>query len=219
MTDQARLMDRIYRLQVPVYDMTRRFILPGRDRLLGRITVRSGDRVLEAGCGTARNLIALARRHPRAAFFGLDASQKMIAYAARKVKRAGLSQRITLHHLLVEELDGDTPLRAVRPFDAAIFSYSLSMIPDCVEALDGVLASVSEGGEVAIVDFGDMRSLPKMLQRLVTWWLALFHVVPRPEILDHLAELERAGRGVLEIEHLPARYAFVAHFRKRGQRG
>ena len=64
--DHAARMDRIYRFERHLYDPLRKFFLFGRDRLLKRLEVRPGDRVLEVGCGTARNLIKLYRRHPEA---------------------------------------------------------------------------------------------------------------------------------------------------------
>ena len=53
-------MDRMYRMQRYFYDVTRKYYLLGRDQLLEQMEVRAGEHVLEIGCGTARNLIALA---------------------------------------------------------------------------------------------------------------------------------------------------------------
>ena len=52
------LMDRIYRRQRHVYDVTRKYYLLGRDALIDRLEPPVDGRVLEIGCGTARNLIA-----------------------------------------------------------------------------------------------------------------------------------------------------------------
>jgi S-adenosylmethionine-diacylgycerolhomoserine-N-methlytransferase len=54
-------MDEMYRWTRYVYDFTRKYYLLGRDRLLRDMELKPGDRVLEIGCGTARNLIRLAR--------------------------------------------------------------------------------------------------------------------------------------------------------------
>jgi S-adenosylmethionine-diacylgycerolhomoserine-N-methlytransferase len=58
----AELMNRTYRHQRHIYDVTRKYYLFGRDRLIARLDPPAGGRVLEIGCGTARNLIAAARR-------------------------------------------------------------------------------------------------------------------------------------------------------------
>ena len=59
--EQAVAMDRMYRLTRHVYDVTRRYYLLGRDRLLAKVATAPGTATLEVGCGTARNLVKLAR--------------------------------------------------------------------------------------------------------------------------------------------------------------
>ena len=66
MTDAALSMDRMYRRQRHVYDLTRKYYLLGRDRMIDGLDARPGHRVLEIGCGTGRNLIQAARRYPQA---------------------------------------------------------------------------------------------------------------------------------------------------------
>ena len=98
-------MDEMYRWTRYVYDFTRKYYLLGRDRLLNEMEIKPGDRVLEIGCGTARNLIRLARQRPDIQCYGLDASTEMLATAAANVKARRLEGRITLQHCLAEELD------------------------------------------------------------------------------------------------------------------
>ena len=98
-------MDEMYRWTRYVYDFTRKYYLLGRDRLLRDMELRPGDRVLEIGCGTARNLIRLAKERPDIHCYGLDVSTEMLATAAAQVKKYGLESRITLRHCFAEELD------------------------------------------------------------------------------------------------------------------
>ena len=125
---QAQLMDRMYRVQRYFYDITRKYYLLGRDRLIARMGVSPSDKVLEIGCGTARNLVALARKHPGAQFFGVDAANVMIETACKKVAGNGLDGRIHLRQGLAEGLDAGGWF-GVPAFDRIFFSYSLSMIP------------------------------------------------------------------------------------------
>jgi S-adenosylmethionine-diacylgycerolhomoserine-N-methlytransferase len=207
-------MDRMYRLQRYFYDLTRKYYLLGRDRLLREMEARPGERVLEIGCGTARNLIRLARQRPGVACYGLDASNEMLATAANKVRRRGLEARIILRTCLAEQLDHRTTFGLDEPFDTAFFSYSLSMIPTWPEAIAAALANLKSGAPLYVVDFWDQAEWPAWFRRLLKSWLDLFHVVHRPELLDHLRELERKGVGTLRLESVAGRYAYLATFRK-----
>jgi S-adenosylmethionine-diacylgycerolhomoserine-N-methlytransferase len=184
--DPRQAMDRMYRHQRHIYDLTRKFYLLGRDRLIRRLPLQPGERVCEVGCGTARNLIALARRHPGVAFYGIDASETMLQTAAWAIARAGLGERITLRHGLAEELDPAASFGLDQPFDVVLFAYSLSMIPSWRAAIDRAIATLRPGGSLAIVDFWDQGELPRWFRRVLRSWLALFGVHPRTELLDKL---------------------------------
>jgi S-adenosylmethionine-diacylgycerolhomoserine-N-methlytransferase len=204
----------MYRLQRYFYDVTRKYYLLGRDRLLREMALRPGDRVLEIGCGTARNLILLARQRPGVACYGLDASNEMLATAQAKVHAAGLAARITLRPCLAEELDHRRTFGLEAPFDAAFFSYSLSMIPTWPQAIDAALANLKPGSTLYVVDFWDQAQWPRWFRALLKNWLDLFHVVHRPELLENLRERAARGEGRLDIEPVARRYAYLATFRK-----
>ena len=196
-------MDRIYRRQRYIYDFTRKYYLFGRDRLIRELGLRPGERVVEIGCGTARNLIAIARRYPQARLYGLDASSEMLKSAAEAVARAGLTGRIALAHGYAEAL---TPAMfgESEAFDVCIFSYSLSMIPEWNQALKAACAVLSPSGRVHVVDFGDLTGLGRWGRAALLAWLRLFHVVPRAELLQSLEE-----RGAGSLRFLPGRYSFL----------
>jgi S-adenosylmethionine-diacylgycerolhomoserine-N-methlytransferase len=192
------LMDKVYRRQRHLYDFTRKYYLFGRDSLIRDLALAPGERVLEIGCGTARNLIAIARRYPGVALFGLDASAEMLKTAEQSLAHAGLSGRVRLAHGFAEAVS-PAVFGESQPFDRVLFSYSLSMIPDWEQALDAAHGVLAPAGKVHVVDFGDFAGLPKPMARLLSRWLALFHVAPRAQNLP--------GQSVLRI--LPGRYAFV----------
>jgi S-adenosylmethionine-diacylgycerolhomoserine-N-methlytransferase len=197
------LMDRVYRRQRHIYNVTRRYYLIGRDELIRGLEPRPGESAVEIGCGTARNLIAIARRHPGTRLFGLDASAAMLETAGEAVRRAGLSRQITLAYGFAESLSPEL-FGENRGFDAAIFSYSLSMIPDWRRALCAARAALSPEGRIHIVDFGDFGGLPRAAAAGLRLWLAKFHVTPRSELL-------RAFESAPSKNHLhiyAGRYAF-----------
>src|SRR5438045_4358704 len=100
MTAEATLrMDRMYRYQRHIYDLSRKFYLLGRDRLVCELELAPEARVCEIGCGTGRNLVALARRYPGAEIFGIDASNELLKTARATTARAGLG-RIRLERCL-----------------------------------------------------------------------------------------------------------------------
>jgi S-adenosylmethionine-diacylgycerolhomoserine-N-methlytransferase len=207
-------MDRVYRGQRHIYDLTRKYYLLGRDALIQRMEVHEGDRVLEIGCGTARNLIQLARRSPSIKLYGIDASAEMLKTAQRNLSRAGLAHRVTLAHCLAEELSAETSFGLTEPFDTVFFSYSLSMIPEWQAAVDQGLRNLRANGSLWVVDFWDQQSLPTCFATLLRKWLSLFHVHHRPELLTYFQELESSAAVKLYIEPLYRRYAYMARLTK-----
>jgi S-adenosylmethionine-diacylgycerolhomoserine-N-methlytransferase len=200
-------MDKVYRRQRHFYDLTRKYYLLGRDRLVRELGARPGERIAEIGCGTARNLILIAERYPGVALHGLDASAEMLATAAQSIARANLTGRIALKHGLAADVTpaffGESAL-----FDRAIFSYSLSMIPDWRGALRAAADAVAPQGRIHIVDFGDLKGLPAIAERLLRAWLRLFHVAPRDELLKAV-DAARLSPEDCSLTILPGRYAFV----------
>ncbi len=201
--DHGVLMDRIYRHQRYIYDLTRKYYLFGRDRVIAEIGLKPGDRLVEIGCGTARNLVKIATRYPGVELFGLDASLEMLKSAEETIRKAGLTGRIKLAHGYAEALSpamfGET-----KPFEAALFSYSLSMIPDWKAAIAAASANLAAGGHIHAVDFGDLTGLGRLGRAAMLAWLALFHVAPRVELLESLEQQKGTA-----LRFLPGRYAFL----------
>ena len=204
-TSHVALMDRVYRHQRHIYDITRKYYLLGRDRLIRELDAQPNEKIVEIGCGTARNLIGISKAYPDVQLFGLDASHEMLRSAEESVKHAQLQEKITLAHGLAEDMTPEL-FGMKEKFDRAIFSYSLSMIPDWRRALRTAAENVRPGGSVHIVDFGDLEGLWSPVARAIRAWLRLFHVAPRDSLLK---SLEAARDTTLSFHVLPGRYAFV----------
>jgi S-adenosylmethionine-diacylgycerolhomoserine-N-methlytransferase len=200
-------MDRVYGRQRYFYNLTRRYYLVGRDRLIRGLDLKPAQSLVEIGCGTARNLISIARRYPQARLFGLDASQAMLETAAVAVERFGLAGRITLIHAYAEALEPKL-FGEDGGFDAAIFPYSLSMIPDWRGALAAANAALAPQGRTHIVDFGDLAGLGRIGSGALRAWLRHFHVQPREEIL-HFLEAATPADPKARLWISPGRYAFL----------
>jgi S-adenosylmethionine-diacylgycerolhomoserine-N-methlytransferase len=202
-------MDRMYRFQRYFYDFTRKYYLLGRDRLIREMDVRPGERVLEIGCGTGRNLIILARKHPGAYFYGLDASEAMLQTAG---KNAASLVNIQFKTALANDFVFDKTFELADRFDKIFFSYSISMIPSWRGSIENALGNLKPGGELYIVDFYDQKELPALFRKVLKGWLAKFHVQYWEDLIPFLRSLEAAGFGKLAVTPLFRRYSFIAKF-------
>ena len=217
--DQAVAMDQMYRVTRHIYDVTRAYYLLGRDRMLAKVVTNPSTATLEVGCGTARNLIKLARRAEPGLLCGLDASQEMLDTAEASIARAGVPaaghERIRLRQGLAERLDAKTMFGRDEPFDTIFFSYCLSMVPTWPGAIEAAMANLKTGGHLVIVDFWDQKDLPGVFAAGLKKWLSLFHVHYRPEVHDALAALGTSGRADVTFESVNKRYAYIASLKKR----
>ena len=194
MGEAALLMDKMYRRQRHIYDLSRKYYLIGRDEAIARLEPRPGEGVLEIGCGTGRNLVKAARAYPEARFFGLDVSRKMLDTASISIARAGLSSRIAIAQADATAFDPEG-LFGRAQFERVMISYALSMIPPWREALAQALDVVAPGGSLHLVDFGDGSGLPGPFKTALRRWLAAFDVTPRDDLGETLAALS-AARGL-----------------------
>jgi len=200
-------MERMYRPQIGLYDLTRKPYLLGRDRLIATMPLASGDLVCEVGCGTGRNLERLARRDPTLRLFGLDASATML-------ERARQRRCATLAHGLAEALDPKAHFGLEQPFDRIVLSYALSMIPDWRGSIAQSLSALRSGGTLAIVDFGDQQRWPSPMKRGLRAWLSLFDVYPVDDLAWHLKTREAGKTGRLDAHTILGGYAQILIFEK-----
>ncbi len=165
-----------YRWHAGIYDLTRWAFLFGRRPLIKAVgsAIASPQRILEIGCGTGKNLVALAETFPDAQITGLDLSKDMLDRAGKKISRFG--DRVKLLH---RPYDG--PVSADQKFDLIVFSYSLSMInPGYDQVIETSRTDLSPDGVVAVVDFHESRW---------DWfrkWMGVNHVRMEGQILKQL---------------------------------
>ena len=207
--DAKAKMDAIYRRQRVVYDVTRRYYLIGRDRLLADLHPPAHGAILEIGCGTGRNLIRAASLYRNASLHGLDLSPVMLETARGKIARSGLQARIALAEGDASNFDPRS-LFGRAQFDRVVLSYTLSMIPPWQGALASALRAVVPGGSLHVVDFGTQHGHPAWMRHALRRWLSWFSVHPR----DDLASVLRAGAGtdftVTLVEGLGGYYTYAA---------
>ena len=215
MTADARVaMDDMYRHQRYIYDLTRKYYLFGRDKLIAELPVSKDEHICEVGCGTARNLVLLAKKHPSATFYGIDASSEMLKTAQASVDAAGLGSRVKLATALSTDFTASM-FGHGRPFDRLIYSYSLSMMDDWRAALEHGFAQMRPQGTVHVVDFGNQEGMPTWFKKMLGTWLDQFHVRFRPEVRAWFEDAERAGRGRMTYRDVMRGYAYRLDFQTK----
>ena len=215
--DQAVAMDRMYRVTRHIYDLTRAYYLLGRDRLLDKVATSPAAATLEVGCGTARNLIRLARRPEPGELFGLDASHEMLETAAASIARSGVDRRPE-----ADRAPAGARRAARRPADVR---------PRRAVRHDLFLVLPVDGADLARGDRGGARE-PEARRRDADRRLlgpegppgrvrgrpqALALAVPRalpPGGARGVTELGASGRADVTFESVASRYAYIATVRK-----
>ena len=169
-----------YKFHAQIYDATRWTFLFGRQwlvRQLGRLL--TPQNILEVGCGTGRNLSALAQAFPKAKLTGVDLSSEMLAVAMRNT--SAYSDRISLVAGKYERpIDGS--------YDLVLFSYALTMFNPGWEAAIAAAKQQAHGGHLAVVDFHGTH-LPFFQS-----WMAMNHVRMErhllPKLKDHFEPID-----------------------------
>jgi SAM-dependent methyltransferase len=119
---------------------------------------RAGQRVLDVGCGTGIDAVALARRGVHV--FGVDGSAAMIALFDDKVAAEHVDHLVQSRVLGIQEL---VSLNADKPFDGIISAFaSLSTLPALDGFADDAARLIRPGGRLVL----------HMLNRFSLWeWL------------------------------------------------
>ena len=133
---------------------------------LQRLGAQAGERILEIGFGTGHAILALAHRVARSGkVYGLDISEGMLNVTQKKVRQAGLSDRVELRR-------GDATQLPFKDgfFDAVFMSFALELfdtgeIPTVLQECKRVLRS---GGRLAVVAMSK-EGKPGLMLKLYEW--------------------------------------------------
>jgi ubiquinone/menaquinone biosynthesis C-methylase UbiE len=129
-------------LEVPYFNLA-----AGGQLLLDRAGVRSGMRLLDAGCGPGRVTIPAAERvGPKGSVTALDLQPGMLEQMVRRVNEVGLAN---VRPILGGLGEGYLPANT---FDRALLVTVLGEIPDPVAALREIYASLKPGGVLSLTE-------------------------------------------------------------------
>lgn len=129
-----------------------------RSALLGQVAPKSGESILDVGCGTGSFAIMLKRAAPGARIIGLDPDPEVLRIAADKARRAGVD--IDWHQGFAEDV------ASFQMLDKVVSSLVFHQVPLAGKrsGIAAMFASVRRGGEIHIADYASqpgrlMRSL------------------------------------------------------------
>ena len=141
----AEQLQRFYAPQAENYDAFRDRLLHGRRELVDLLPAAAGDRIVELGAGTGRNLEFFGPRLEQLdQFEAIDLCSALLDVARRRWAN--------LPNVRVVEADATRYVPA-QPVEVVYFSYALTMIPDWRVAIDHALAMLRPGGALGVVDF------------------------------------------------------------------
>ncbi|NIQ58533.1 MAG: class I SAM-dependent methyltransferase, partial [Gemmatimonadetes bacterium] len=69
----------------------------------------AGGRIVDTACGAGVGLVRLAEHYPTCDVVGVDGDAHSLELAARQVERAGVADRVDLHHSPLEDMTLDPP--------------------------------------------------------------------------------------------------------------
>ncbi len=163
------------------------FLLPPgiRSKAVNALELKAGDRVLEIGCGTGRNLSLLrdavgAEGH----VYGVDLSAGMLA----KAKRLVAQRKWDNVTLVNSDAAGYAPPEIV---DGVIFSLSYATMPHHLEVLGHAWNQLRPGKHLVIMDARLPAGISGRLLRPFTLWVMKLTVLGNPDLRpwDELREL------------------------------
>ncbi len=177
-----------YGPQADHYDDFREHLLQGREELIQALPAGPGNRVVELGGGTGRNLEFFG---PRLSTFAavevVDLCRPLLDVAARRV--AGMPN-VTLIH------EDAAIFRPAAPVDCVYLSYALTMMPRWGAVVDNAAAMLRPGGTIGVVDFYVSPAHPPAGRARHGWlsrtlWPAWFRHDGVRLCADHLTYLQQ----------------------------
>lgn len=170
-----------------------------RSAMLAALTPRSGETILDIGCGTGTFAILLKRAQADAAVIGIDPDEEALAIARKKARLADID--IEWRRGFADEVPPGTA-------HAAVSSLVFHQVPltGKAAALAAIHAALRPGGRLVIADYGRQRGLMRLLFRLTIQRLDGVEDT-QPNADGALPELVRAA-GFVNVEE-PFRVATV----------
>lgn len=161
-----------FKVLTPLYDTFFKLTMR-EERFKGRLikdaNIRSGQRVLDLGCGTGTLSIMIKKAHPDSEVIGLDGDPQVLEIARRKAKETGAS------------IQFDEGMAYQLPYPDGSFDRVLSSMvfhhlttQDKERALAEIYRVLKPDGELHLADFGEPQGF---YARSVSWLMRRFERV------------------------------------------
>jgi ubiquinone/menaquinone biosynthesis C-methylase UbiE len=177
-----------------------------RPRAVKQLNLKPGDRVLDVGCGTGRNLPYLSRAvQPDGWVYGVDISEGMLAKAGEACDKNGWKNVILIcsdaaEYELPEAVDG------------AIFSLSYATMRHRKQVLRHAWEQIKPGGRLVMLDSRFLSGLLWRLTYPLFSWILKLTVLGNPDV-DELRDVRELS-GQVEVEELQFGTYFIARVMK-----
>lgn len=130
-------------------------------------TVRSGERVLDVGCGCGLDaFVAATLGGPRGKVVGIDLTPEMLEWP-RRAQEEVRAENVCFMEAAVEALPFDDA-----SFDVAISNGVLNLVPDKDAAFREIARVLRSGGELVAADIVVMETIPEEVLESVDAWSA-----------------------------------------------
>lgn len=124
-----------------------------RQRLVDAMALVPGAAILEFGCGTASNLVALNRAEPDLSLTGIDVDPEILEIAQAKLERAGV--KADLVHYAGSDLPfPDASLDGV----CSLLVFHHLTVEQKKRALEEIRRVLKPGGRFVLADWGRQRN-------------------------------------------------------------
>jgi len=144
----------------PKYDLLNRLLSAGidqrwRKRLIKLMKRQQPEHILDIATGTADLPVLQAKALPSARITGLDISEGMLEVGRKKIKKAGLENRVELTPGDAENLPFDNA-----SYDAVTVAFGVRNFEDLEKGIREMARVLRPGGQMYILEFSQPEKTP-----------------------------------------------------------
>ncbi len=134
-----------------------------RHRVVEALELRSGETVVDLGCGTGANLPYLVEAvGPTGRIIGVDLSPGMLTQAHERLNENGWQN--------VELVEADIRAFAFpEPLHGIVSTFALEMVPEHTDVIERAVSALEPGRRIAVAGLRRPERWPEWLIRLGSW--------------------------------------------------